>query len=130
LLSRLAILIGGVLALWVLAALPARYLWGDWVLAYSGTAMLLCLVPAAATLLWTGWALRRSPEQQLAVVLGGTGVRLFVVACGALALDRLIPYFQEHKGFLIWWVLVFYLFTLGLETVLVLGGSAKKESGV
>jgi hypothetical protein len=127
LLSRLAILIGGVVACWLLAAVPARYFGGDWAVAYSATAMLLCLIPAIATLIWGGWALARSPEQQLVMVLGGSGVRMFVALCGALALHRLIPYFQEHEGFL-FWVLGFYLVTLGLEMALLLNGSGNRRS--
>lgn len=118
---RLAVLIGTTAAVWVLAALPAKYWIGPEALVTSGVAALLCLVPTSATLLWAGWALDRAPEQQLAMVLGGTSVRMFGVLAGAWALQRWVPYFQEQTGY--WgWILVFYLLTLALEMALILTG--------
>ena len=119
---RLLYLFGASAAFWLLVALPARHLGGgDAAVAYSGTALLLCLVPAVATLLWAGWALDKSPEQQLTMVLGSTGLRLFVVLGAAWALFASVPYYREHGGF--WaWLLVFYLFTLALEMALLLAG--------
>src|SRR5262249_27507959 len=81
---RLLLLVGGTLAFWLLASLPFRAFdddraRGTAAVAYAGTAVLLCLVPAALTLAWGGRALQQSPEQQLIMVLGGTGVRLFTV---------------------------------------------------
>ena len=119
---RLLYLFGASAAFWLLVALPARHLGGgDAAVAYSGTALALCLVPGVVTLLWAGWALDKSPEQQLTLVLGGTGMRLFVVLGAAWALFASVPYFREHNGF--WaWLLVFYLFTLALEMALLLAG--------
>ena len=111
--------IAGSIAFWALLALPARFIWGDSALTVSAVAAVLCLVPAAATFVWAAWAYRQPIEKQLAMVLGGTGVRLFVVLGGAYALNSSVPYLREHEtpGFLAW-VLVFYLFTLMLETAL------------
>ena len=119
---RLLYLFGGCAAFWLLVALPARHLGGgDAAVAYSGTALALCLVPGVVTLLWAGWALDKSPEQQLTLVLGGTGMRLFVVLGAAWVLFATVPYYREHNGF--WaWLLVFYLFTLALEMALLLAG--------
>jgi hypothetical protein len=119
---RLLLLFAASAAFWLLVALPARHLGGgDAAAVYSGTALLLCLVPAAMTLLWAGWALKKSPEQQLALVLGGTGMRMFVVLGAGWALFALVPYYHEHNGF--WaWLLVCYLFTLALEMALLLAG--------
>jgi hypothetical protein len=115
-------LVGVSAAAWLLAALPARHLGGgDPAVVHSGTALLLCLLPAAATLLWAGWAGRHSPEQQLLMVLGGTGVRMGVVLGAALALTSLVPYYH-HQGFWLW-LLLFYLLTLALEVVLVVKGN-------
>lgn len=119
--KRVGILVAVVLAAWGLVAVPSRHLWGDWTLGYSAAAALLCLAPAMATLAWAGWAMQRAPDQLLIMVLGGTGVRLFVVAVGALALQTSIPFFQEHEGF--WaWLLLFYLLTLTAEMWLILSG--------
>jgi hypothetical protein len=119
---RVALLILGSLVFWALVALPSRHLWGESAAVFSGVAVLLCLIPTALTMLWANWAFDRAPNQQLIMVLGGTGLRMFVVLCGALALSTLIPYFQEQQVAFLLWVLVSYLFTLALEMILVLKG--------
>jgi hypothetical protein len=125
------LLIGATLACWLLIGLPARWAWGDAALVHCGVAALLCLVPAAATLAWAGWAYGHSPDQQLTTVLGGTGLRLFGVGAGAYALNQSVPYFRADvgPGFLTW-VLVFYLITLALETTLLLAGRPASEDAV
>jgi hypothetical protein len=125
---RLVLLIGLTVAFWGLIALPARAVWGDAAVVCSGVAAILCLIPAAATLLWADWAYRQPIDKQFAMVLGGTGLRLFVVLAGAYALQSSVPYFREHDtpGFLLW-VLGFYLFTLALETVLSVSGRPTAE---
>ena len=118
---RLAYFVGGCITFWVLVAIPARRWWGDTSAVYAAVALLLCLVPTSLTLLWAGWAQGRAPEQQMAMALGGSGIRMFVVLTAALVLYQKIPFFQEQGGFWVW-VLVFYLFTLALEVVLLLRG--------
>lgn len=122
--KRIAYFIGGCITLWVVLAVPARRLWGDTAAVHGAVALLLCLVPTTLILLWTAWAQARSPEQQLAAVLGGTGLRLVLVMAGALALFQFVPYFQGQTGFLVW-LLVFYLFTLAFEVVLVVTAPAQ-----
>jgi hypothetical protein len=127
---NLGILAAATIAFWASLAGLAYLSWGrlftdsglsyETALGYSITALLLCLVPACLTMLWVGWGPRKTPEQQVAAVLGGTGVRMFVVLGVCLLLTETVPYYQ-HAGFLIW-VLLFYLFTLGLEIVLLLRG--------
>ncbi len=112
-------LLGGGITLWVVLAIPARRLWGDTAAVYGAVALLLCLVPTCLTLWWAARARNGSPEQQMLAVLGGAGVRMFLVLAGALALVQFVPYFQEQAGFLVW-LLIFYLFTLGLEVALLL----------
>ena len=109
------------LAWWAVLAYPARLVWGPPAIFYTAVALGICLPPAALTLAWGQRALRQAPEQQLLMVVGGTGLRLVVVLGAGLALYLLVPYFQQ-PGF---WValLVFYLFTLALETGLLLGRS-------
>src|SRR5262245_31272510 len=115
---RLGMLAGGSLVFWFLLAVPARYWLGDSAAVFLGVGLLLCLVPTAATLLWAGWSLKQSPEQQLLMVLGGTGVRMFFVLAAGLLLYSQVPYFQEQSFWI--WVLVAYLCTLALEVALVL----------
>ena len=120
---RLATLLGGSFAFWVLLAIPGSYVWGESALVCSALAAALCLVPTALTLAWASWASNQSPDQQLVMILGGTGVRMFLVLGSALALYYTVPYLSDRLGFWVW-VLVFYLFTLALEMALVLSGRA------
>jgi hypothetical protein len=125
--KRLLVLVGGSLLFWLLVAIPARYLGGgDAAVVYSLSAVAICLIPTVGTLYWGTRTVDGPAEQQLALVMGGTGVRMFFVLLAGLALYKLVPYYEAHEGFWIW-LLVFYLFTLGLEMFLLLyGRSAKK----
>jgi hypothetical protein len=117
----LLLLLGGSFAFWLLVGLPARHLGGgDAALVFSGTAILLCLVPMTATLLWGERALRQTPDKQLTLVLGGTGMRMGFVLLAGWALFQWVPYFHQ-PGFLIW-LGVCYLFTLALDMTLLLAG--------
>jgi hypothetical protein len=107
----LLLLIGGALAFWLLAGLPA--------LVFSGAAVLLCLPPMAATLLWAGWVRDKAPADQMIMIAGSTGVRMAFVLGGGLALFLAVPYFQGQVAFWVW-VLVVYLFTLALDVALML----------
>jgi hypothetical protein len=105
----------------VLTALPARHLGGgDLALIHSGAAILLCLVPALATLAWSMHALKRDPQQQFAVILGGTGLRLFGVTLAGFVLSSAGPAaFRGQDAF--WaWLVASYLFVLALEMALLL----------
>ena len=115
---NLAILLAGGVTSWLLLAYPAQLLGGEAMVVLSAVACLLCLVPAAATLVWSQWALQSTPEQQLLAVLGGTGVRMVFVVGAGIAIFLLSEYFHR-TGFLIW-VVVFYLITLALEIGLLL----------
>jgi hypothetical protein len=121
--KRLGLLLGGSFLGWALLAYPAYLLGGEVTLAYSAFALGLCLVPALVTMVGAEFAFRQSPEMYLLLVLGGTGLRLFVVLGVTLAVTSNQPYFQQG-GFLSW-VLVFYLLTLALETILLLAGRTK-----
>jgi hypothetical protein len=122
LIRRLLLLLAGCMAFWVIAGIPARLLGGGAAaLTYSGTALLLCLVPAAVTLVWAGKALQGTIDQQLVLVLGGTGMRLFAVLGTAWLLYEWVPPYREHPGFWIW-ILDCYLFTRALDRALLLAG--------
>ncbi len=98
---------------------------GDTALAYAGTAMLLCFVPAALTLTWALWGLTQDSQQQLLIVIGSGGVRMFVVLVTGLLLTQYVPYFQERSTVFLLWVAVAYLFTLTLEIALLVVGRSK-----
>ena len=106
--------------MWLAVLFPAYKLGGDEAIFLSAVALALCLIPAVATM---AWALRAdtSPESQLLMILGGTGVRMGIVLGGGLLLTRLFP---EHFPAAFWiWLVVFYLFILGLEMTLLVRGS-------
>jgi len=120
--GRLLTLLTGAAIFWVVTAPPVQYLAGDeWALLFSGTALLICLVPAAVTLWWADHAFRQDPQGQVLAVLGGTGVRMFAVLVIALVLSLRVPPFKGNWSFLVWLV-VCYLFILALEIYLVLRG--------
>jgi hypothetical protein len=104
--------------LWLLIALPARAAWGDATVLVSAVALLVCLVPAQATLAWVQWSWTRPVETQFTAGLGGTGGRLFGVVVITLLLDGAVPFLGEN-GFASW-VILFYLLTLALEVGLLM----------
>jgi hypothetical protein len=115
---KVVLLVGGTLLFWLLVALPARWLGGgDLALMYALTAVLLCLIPAAGTLLWADATFRRQPEMQGLVFMGGMVLRMFFVVIATTVLYARVEFFQLQEGFVIW-VCVFYLFVLALETSL------------
>ena len=117
---QLAVLIVGTLLFWVALVYPAGQLWGESAVVFSAVAMGICLAPAILTLLWVHWSYDQSPEQRLVAGLGGSGVRMGVVLATGLLLNANVPYFQP-ESFCIW-VLVFYLYTVGLEVMLLVMG--------
>jgi hypothetical protein len=119
---RLLFLVGGCAAFWLLVGLPARHLGGgDAAFVFLGTALLLCLAPAIITLVWGERALRQSVDNQLILVLGGTGMRMAFVLLAGWILYLWAPCYQRQNSFLIW-LIVGYLFTLALDMTLLLAG--------
>ena len=86
--NRLLKLVGWTIVFWLLLVFPVRFLLGEPPAVYCTVAMLLCLVPTALTLSLANFVGEVSPEQQLIVILGGTGLRMAVVL---LAPGRSIP---------------------------------------
>jgi hypothetical protein len=123
--QRLGLLIGGTVALWAVLVYPASRLLGSEALIHSLAAMLLCLIPAVATMAFALRAFQRSSEEQLLAVLGGTGLRMAVVLGLGFLAFTFVP--ELHADAFWIWLIVFYLATLGLEmTLLVRGMSAKQ----
>jgi hypothetical protein len=120
-------LVGGTAAFWGLVTYPARLLWPDApTFAWSTAAALMCLVPTALTLLWTRWAYRGQPDQQLLAVMGGTAVRMAFVVAAGLILFFSVEAFQAQRFWI--FVVVYYLFTLALEMVLIVRGTAAGQA--
>jgi hypothetical protein len=117
--SRVGILITSTLALWATAFFPARYFGGQAAVVYSLVALGLCLVPTSLTLFWASESQAPPPQHQMLLIFGGTGLRMAFVLGGGLALGAFLPVFREAAFWI--WVLVFYLFTLTLEVLLLRG---------
>jgi len=115
--KSLGILTAATVLIWLVVALPMRFAQGDQAVLGTACAMLICLMPAQATLAWAN-RLGSTPDQQIVAVLAGTGVRLFVVlSCGLLLRWGWPERFSD--SFLLW-LGFFYLATLTLETLLIL----------
>jgi hypothetical protein len=116
--KQLGILVGSVAGLWAMSAITATLVGLPNALLQSALAAVICLVPTAATLIWGHWAIEQSPQQQMLMVLGGTGVRMAaVLGAGALLYFSLAGF---HTMAFWGWILLFYLVTLALENVLLL----------
>jgi hypothetical protein len=124
---RLAIFVSITLAFWMVVAVPVRLWWGREPAVAATAAVAVCLVPGALTLLLSVWALRRSPEAQLGAWLGGTALRLLVIGAAALALHQRVESLRQDDAHFLFWVLVFYLFTLAAEVGLLVTRPAAKE---
>jgi hypothetical protein len=110
---------------WLALAYPVHRLSGREGLLQSSVALGICLVPAAVTLAWAVRA-RSRPDMQIFVVLGGTGVRMgLVLGCGFLVQTT----FPDTFSAAFWiWLLVYYLISLTLEMVALVGTAASGSS--
>jgi len=115
------ILIVGCATFWVILAYPAFRFWGFRALIESGVAAGLCFLPSALTTVCSRLACT-SPRDHIWLALGGTGIRMGIVLGLGLLLAFLSPDFQQASFWA--WVLVFYLFTLALDSVLLLKANA------
>ena len=114
---RLLLLVACSVALWGILAGPIYLLLGEQHLLFSAVAAGLCLAPMMVTQVWCDAVLGKSPEQQLAAVMGGTAFRMvFVVGIGMV----LFSCTEEFAAAGFWlWIIGFYLWTLTVEMVLV-----------
>lgn len=123
-------LIACTLLAWAVAAYPGKVLQGDGALVCSAAAMLICLLPAAATLAWACRSQGQAPDQQLLMALGGTTVRMVFVLGVALVLYFTVPSLQETAFWI--WLIAFYLVTLALEVGILVSRqpAARNEQGL
>jgi hypothetical protein len=121
-------LVVGTLGFAVLVAFISSYLWPEMPIPlFSLVASCLCLVPTLVTLVWASWPGNRLPEHQMLMILGGTAVRMTLVFGVGLLLYYTVPAFERMSFWIV--ILVFYLFTLGLEIALLLSGPANQPNG-
>jgi hypothetical protein len=119
---KVLILTWGVAVFWAVTAVCVRLLGGNEdTLWHSGASAVICLVPAVVTLGWATLSFRRDPNMVVLAALGGTGVRIVVVLLVGLFLNQTVPLFRPMEFWL--WLVTFYLFTLALETGLLVAGN-------
>jgi len=117
---RILFFVAGCIIFWALLAYPAYRLGKIQALTDSAIAAGFCLLPGVLTLVWGNFGFDGKPKEQLWIVLGGTGVRMGTVLSLGLLLGWQNPHFLQTNFWI--WILVFYLFTLGLEMVLFVSG--------
>ena len=118
--SRCGVLAAAVVGLWLALALPAWSLAGPAGLEGLTIAALLCAVPGFIVLLVAS----RFPAggNEGPIVLGGTALRLVFVLVGTVVIRDSRPQLGMRE--FVVWLLVFYLSTLLLETLIVVRGSS------
>jgi len=125
-LNVLAQLIGGAVLLWAALIYPGWRLQGDEALVQSLVAMGLCLIPAAATYIWAMRAFRGAPADQMMAMLGGSAFRMILVLGVGYFLTQTWP---ETLTLAFWyWVLIFYMFVLGIEIRLLVKANAVQDA--
>jgi hypothetical protein len=115
--QRLLLLLGSCLFLWLLLAGPVYWLLGSQQLLFSAVAAGVCLIPAAGTLILCELAFGKSPEQQLAAVMGGMGIRMLFVLGLGMTMYYGLPGFKSGSFWL--WIIGFYLVTLAAEVTII-----------
>jgi hypothetical protein len=121
------LLLAGSAALWLLVGIPARYVLGEGALLDCGVVTLLCLIPAAVTLLLVELVEKTSPQQVALAALAASGMRMAVALGGGLLLTHSVPYFQNRTSF--WgWLIVVYLLTLALDVSLMIAGRPQEKN--
>lgn len=94
---------------------------GAWGVGKAAVAAGVCIVPGMVALAWVLWSRSQAPSQQLLATMGGMLLRMAGAFAGGLLAYQSIPEFRtSREGTLSFWaaILVMYLWTLALETVL------------
>jgi hypothetical protein len=108
------------------AVILGRQVWGDTVACAGLIALVVCVLPAALTLLLSERALAWPPEFQVTAILGSTAIRIFAVGFLAFGLYQRFELLRGDSGF--WtWILAFYLLTLALEVTTLMWAHAVRN---
>lgn len=113
----------GSLVGWLLLAAISYFRADQAGLLTSSMACLICFVPTLFSLWLALWGANRAGADQIMAVFGGMGLRMVLVLGLGLGLFLLVPWLREGKERVyIYWgnILVSYLYSLGLETFLVM----------
>ena len=123
--SSIVKLIAATAALWLLAAVPAWLLAGPAGVEGLTYALLLCLAPGVAAMLFVNPKSGRGDALTGLVV--GMGLRMTAVLAGALWLQHARPDLGLKEFHI--WLIVGYLVALAIETRMLLGQAADVRSG-
>jgi hypothetical protein len=122
--KRSTVLLGVVGSLWAILAWPAYQWAGADALVGLSLAAIMCFFPGLAIFAMTASVPAGSPKAA-GLIVAGSGLRMVVVFAGVLVVQAVFPNLK-FREFLVW-VLVFYLATLCLETVLLLRRPSKVD---
>lgn len=113
---RLGLLFTVTLSLWALVAAPIGLFLDGPPILVTLSAALICLFPAALTLILLDRLRKRTPEEKVVATLVAPFIRMILSGGGGFALYTLWPLIREHDLSFVSWAVVFYLVTLAVET--------------
>jgi hypothetical protein len=87
-----------------------------------GVSAVLCTIPGCLVVAFK----RLAGESQAALILAAGGLRMFFVLLGALGAKFVVSGYGLKEFFV--WLILFYLFTLALETKSLLGVTSEPET--
>jgi hypothetical protein len=115
---RVLILVVATTAAGMLTVLPLALLADPGHAAAGALAAVLCLIPAAGTLLLAGVVGRGDPDRDTTVILAGIGFRFVGVTAGVFLLGDAVTAAGIGRERFAGWAVFFYLMTLTAESVL------------
>lgn len=128
---RIAILVLGTFAAGVLFYLPMGFLLKDVAIGVPLFAAAACLGPGILILVVSARLNRMAPEVRVVGVLASTVFRMIAVLGAGYLMYAGLPVIGEFAAAFVGWVVLFYIVTLFIETVLLYidtTGSAMAES--
>ena len=124
---RVLILVGATAVAALLTVLPLALLDDPRHAAAGGLAAVLCLIPAAGTILLARLVGPNDPDATTTVILVGIGLRFGGVVAGTFALGDAVTAAGIGRERFAGWVVFFYLITLTAESVLVMRPSGRRQ---
>ncbi|MCC7422792.1 MAG: hypothetical protein IT428_21145 [Planctomycetaceae bacterium] len=121
---RSMVLLAVVGALWAILAWPAYQWAGRDALVGLSLAAIMCFFPGLVVFVMTA-SVPAGSSKAAGVIVAGSGLSKIVLFAGVLIVQSVLPNLKVRE-FLVW-VLVFYLATLCLETVLLLRRPSKAD---
>jgi hypothetical protein len=125
---KLLLLLTITVAGWALAAGVAAAVDGPDHWLPSGVAALLCLIPAAGTLLAADWSDKRSPVERIGVILVAPAIRLVFGLVGGVMVAMVVPALKAEPARFLFWGAGLYLLVLVVEAGLLFAGSQPKPT--